>query len=203
MKDAEDTVNKTGHKQDDHSLITAMKAGDRKAYSFIVSEYRSSVIRICRGYVGSIEDAEDIAQDVFVELFRSADRFRGDASLATWIYRIAITRSINFLRDNRKKFRVYRSTNFAGEKVLENSQSSLRVDTEMINADHRKALHFAIDRLPANQKKVFILNKYEDLSYKDIADVLEISHSSVESLIFRAKQSLQKSLAEYYKNNFR
>jgi len=201
VKDAEDTVNKNDHNPDEHSLIIAMRSGDKTAFSLIVKKYQSSVIRICRGYVGSVEDAEDIAQDVFVELYRSAAGFRGDASISTWIYRIAINRSINYLRDNRRKFRVYRSSDSAGEKALVNSQTDLPVDSEVINSDHREALHLAIESLPDNQKKVFVLNKYDDLSYRDIADILKISHSAVESLLFRAKQNLQNSLAEYYRKN--
>jgi RNA polymerase sigma-70 factor, ECF subfamily len=194
-------MNNDNLKPDDQSLINDFKSGDHKVFSYIITKYQASVIRICRGYTGSYEDAEDLAQEVFIELFRSAERFRGDASLSTWIYRIAVSRAINFVRDNRNRYRIYRSADSAGERVLENSQSELTSEGELVSADHRKALRFAIDKLAPNQKKVFILNKFEDLSYKEIANILEISHSSVESLIFRAKQNLQKSLAAYYKKN--
>lgn len=194
-------MNKLNQKRDEAILVAALKSGDRDAFSTIVTEYRESVIRICRGYVGSKEDAEDIAQEIFIEIYRSAASFRGDSSLSTWIYRMAINRALNWVRDNRKKFRVYRSGMAENERVLENSAGENEGDAESTNADHRKALRFAIDKLPSNQKRAFILNKYEDLSYNEIADILGISLSSVESLLFRAKRNLQSSLSTYYKKN--
>lgn len=187
--------------ENENALIGAIRGGDRRSFSQIVLKYREPVIRICRGYVGSFEDAEDLAQEIFVELYRSAGSFRGDSSVATWIYRIAINKSLNFVRDNRKKFSVFRSADSAGERVLYNSTGDNESDRDIMNSEHAKAIHLALDKLPANQKTAFILNKYEELSYKEISAIMKISHSSVESLIFRAKQNLQKSLLDYYQKN--
>ena len=189
------------HEGDERSLITALKSGDREAFSRVITNYREKVVRLCRGYTASHEDAEDIAQESFVELYRSIHKFREEASLSTWIYRIAISRSLNHIRDNKNKFTLFKNNSVGREPDGELSIEGESSDGDIITNDHRRALRSALDKLPVNQKTAFILNKYEDLSYDEISDVMEISHSSVESLIFRAKQNLQKSLLNYYKKN--
>ena len=86
--------------------------------------------------------------------------------------------------------------------MLDNSAGYNESDSEILKGEHAKALHAALNQLPANQRTAFILNKYEELSYKEISLIMKLSHSSVESLIFRAKQNLQKSLFNYYQNIF-
>ncbi|MEZ5000757.1 MAG: RNA polymerase sigma factor [Bacteroidales bacterium] len=190
------------HREDDQ-FAGLIRSGSVDEFASFVNRHRKQVIRICRGYVGSAEDAEDIAQDVFIEFYNSLNRFRGESRLSTWLFRIAINKSLNHIRDNRRKFRVYRSADASGEEVLNVSRIDGVTDSDVINQDHSRALHSAIDALPDNQKTAFILNKYEDLSYREIAEVMETSHSSVESLIFRAKQNLQKSLADYFEKNLK
>lgn len=193
----------TENHTEDNRLVSLIVSGSTDAFGEFVSRYRDQVIRICRGYLGSVEDAEDVAQDVFLEFYRSLHRFRGESQLSTWLFRIAITRSLNYIRDNRKRFRVYRSTESSGEDILLGSPVEEMADTKLIDEDHRIALHNAIDALPDKQKTAFILNKYQDLSYHEIAEVMETTHSSVESLLFRAKQNLQKSLSDYFEKNLR
>jgi RNA polymerase sigma-70 factor (ECF subfamily) len=196
-------VTKLFSDHDDTLLVDAVKSGDRDSFVRLVTKYRESVIRICRGYVGSYEDAEDLAQEVFVELFRSISRFRGDSQFSTWLYRLAVNKSLNFLRYHKKRFRVYRSSESAGEDSLLNAPGETWSDNTVVEADHRRALRGALDRLPENQRTAFILNKYEELSYNDVAAVMETTLSTVESLIFRARQNLQKYLSDYYEKNVR
>jgi RNA polymerase sigma-70 factor (ECF subfamily) len=196
-------VTKLFSDHDDILLVDAVKSGDRDSFARLVTKYRASVIRICRGYVGSYEDAEDLAQEVFVELFRSISRFRGDSRFSTWLYRLAVNKSLNFLRYHKKRFRVYRSSESPGEESLINSPGEAESDTAVVDSDHRRALREALDKLPDNQRTAFILNKYEELSYNDVAAVMDTTLSTVESLIFRARQNLQKYLSDYYEKNIR
>jgi RNA polymerase sigma-70 factor (ECF subfamily) len=196
-------VTKLFSDHDDAFLVDAIKSGDRTSFVRLVTKYRESVIRICRGYVGSHEDAEDLAQEVFVELFRSISKFRGDSRFSTWLYRLAVNKSLNFLRYHKKRFRVYRSSESTGEESLLNSPGEAESDTAVVDSDHRMALRRALDRLPDNQRTAFILNKYEELSYNDVAAVMDTTLSTVESLIFRARQNLQKYLSDYYEKNIR
>jgi RNA polymerase sigma-70 factor (ECF subfamily) len=168
---------------DETELIRAIQSGDQKAFRLLVEKYQRVVVNTCFGIVHNQTDAEDIGQDVFLEVFRSAVRFRGDAQLSTWLYRIATNRSLNFVRKNRE--------------ITENHSD--QPDQKLTNQQRSEVLHQAIDRLPEKQRIAFVLNKYEDLTYQQIAEVMETSLPSVESLLHRAKKSLQEQLYECYR----
>jgi RNA polymerase sigma-70 factor (ECF subfamily) len=84
-------------------IIKRLQQGDEQAFRQLVENYQKQVVNTCYGLVHSTEDAEDIAQDVFIEVFRSIQNFRADAKLSTWIYRISVNRSLNFIRDNKRR----------------------------------------------------------------------------------------------------
>jgi len=190
----------------DQELIEKIKSGDQNAFRQMVEQYQNLVLNTCLGFVGNRQSAEDLAQDVFIEVYRSIDKFRGDAKLSTWLYRISVNKSLNHIRDH-KKHNVVKSLErfFYGEKteVLEVEDYVYgTADAPLEQQQHARELHQAINALPDNQKIAFTLHKFEDLSYKDIAEVMDLSLSSVESLIHRAKKNLQKKLAGYYRANF-
>jgi len=179
-------------------LIEKLIAGDEPAYRQIIDNYRESVVRLCRGFTGTPDDAEDLAQDVFLEVFRSISRFRRQSSISTWIYRIAVNKTQNFVRDRKK--RAY--TNYAPEPDKESSEDEgSAADKKLMQKEHAEALHNALESLPAGQRTAFVLSKYEDLKYTEIAEIMKISVSAVESLLFRAKKNLQEKLFNYYRKN--
>ena len=185
-------------------IIQKLKNGDEKAFRELVDKYHQAVVNTCFGLIHNTEDAEDIAQDVFIEVFRSTAKFRGDSKISTWLYRIAVNRSLNFIRDNkrRKWFHSFEDKqDIYNAKSLEISNTEDNPATVIENRQRAELLHTAIDKLPVNQKIAFTLNKYEDLSYKKIAEIMEMSVSGIESLIHRAKKNLQKKLYKCYKNN--
>ncbi|RUA23767.1 MAG: RNA polymerase sigma factor [Bacteroidetes bacterium] len=190
----------------DRDLLERVISGDQKAFRLLVDKYQVLVFNTCLGFVGNRQSAEDLSQDVFIEMHRSISKFRGDSKLSTWLYRIAVNKSLNHIRDN-KKHSVVRSIErfFYGEKDenldVEDSIFGL-ADAPLEQQQHTKELHLAIQSLPKNQQIAFNLNKFDDLSYKQIAEVMDVSLSTVESLIHRAKKNLQKKLASYYKENF-
>jgi len=184
-------------------IIEKLKGGNEKAFSDLVNTYQKMVINTCYGLLHNIEDAEDVAQDVFIEVFRSASGFRGDSKLSTWIYRIAVNRSLNFLRDHKRR-KLIKSI----DNIVESSANGTGVyypepggdpQSELENIQRSKIMHDAIDTLPKNQKIAFTLSKYEDLSNKEISEIMKLSISSVESLMHRAKKNLQKKLYNCYK----
>ncbi len=188
---------------DESELIKGIQMADRQAFRTLVESYQKMVVNTCLGIVHNQSDAEDLAQDVFLEVFRNADQFRGDARLSTWLYRIAVNRSLNFERANRRK-RFWQSLEetFTGgrnhsREISENRND--QPDNEIKDQQRRDMLHKAIDNLPERQRIAFTLNKYEDLSYQQVAEIMELSVSSVESLIHRAKKNLQDQLYECYK----
>jgi len=184
-------------------LVHGLRKGDQEAFKKLVDTYQLSIIRICRGYVRSEDDAKDIAQEVFIEVYRSIKKFRAKSTLTTWIHRIAVNKSLNYIRNNKKYINqsIELSTIFNLSDHSVKNQTAETTDEPVNRKDHALALHMALDSLPAKQRTAFILREYEDLSYNEIADILQSSLSSVESLLFRARQNLRKKLYGYYKNN--
>lgn len=186
-------------------IIEKLIKGDEPAFKQLVENYQKMVVNTCFGLVQNTEDAEDIAQEVFIEVFRSVHKFRADSKISTWLYRIAVNRSLNFIRDN-KKNKWFQSIEDAIQKknpLLKNVTGSKSENPEFSIENQQRAnlLHETISRLPENQRVAFTLSKYEELSYKEISEVMELSISSVESLLFRAKKNLQKKLYKCYKKN--
>lgn len=184
----------------ENEILEQLQKGSETAFSELVENYKRQVINTCYGLVHNTEDAEDIAQDVFIEVFRSVGNFRADAKISTWLYRIAVNRSLNHIRDNKKRKWFQSFDDVVKEKNAHlQHQASENPGVELENLQRTTILHEAISSLPENQKTAFTLNKYEDLSYKEIAEIMDTSVSSVESLIHRAKMGLQKKLYTCYK----
>lgn len=185
----------------DSELISGLSSGNPEAGRLLVERFQQQVINVCIGLLHNRFDAEDVAQDVFIEAMRNAHRFRGESKISTWLYRIAVNRSLNYLRNNkRQKLMVEIGSVFGlfeGESIQDSREPA--TDSNQFEADELKnILKTAIGSLPENQKVAFTLNKFEELSYNEIAEVMETSLSAVESLIHRAKRNLQKKLKHYF-----
>ncbi|MBL7137824.1 MAG: RNA polymerase sigma factor [Bacteroidales bacterium] len=180
----------------DRELVQGIINRDQAAFRELVEKHQQLVIRTCYALVHDLEDARDLAQEVFIEIMKSAVSFRGKAKLSSWIYRIAVNKSLNHLKRSRRRD-AYTLFSFQdqGGSVKEGG------DVAMEEKELKQALHKAINRLPVNQKIAFTLHKYDELPYKEIAGVMNVSLSSVESLIHRAKLNLQKRLTNYYHSN--
>lgn len=171
-------------------MIEAILKGDQSAFKLLVDTYQLMVVNTCYGFVHNREEAEDIAQDVFVQVFESLGKFRFESKLSTWLYRMAVNKSINYRKSPRGRAIKIDIDSWKQQEEaqhIEMPQQQILEEQEQI-----EFLHQAIDKLPENQRTALILNKYEELSYKEIAEVMGISLSSVESLLFRAKNNLEK-----------
>ena len=185
-------------------LIAQLKEGSTHAFGIVVEEFKGVVYNTSLGIVQNQEDAEDISQEVFAEVYQSIKNFKGESKLSTWIYRIAISKSLEHLRrKNRKKRFAFVQSLFGAEGVtpIRDIPHFHHPGVQLENKERTAILFSAIDKLPENQKTAFILHKMEGVSYQEIAEVMKTSLSSVESLQFRAKQNLQKLLREYYEKN--
>lgn len=187
---------------DESQLIAGIQEGDRKSFQILVEKYQGMVVNTCFSVVHNRADAEDISQDVFLEIYRNAASFRGESKISTWLYRIAMNRSLNFVRNKKRKgfFQTIEDT-FKGGRNRNTEISENRSDQPDRNlTDQQRAdlLHRAIDRLPEKQRTAFTLNKYEELPYLQIAEIMDISLASVETLIHRAKKNLQLQLYDCY-----
>lgn len=177
-----------------------------ESYDFntLYEQHKNMVFNLCLKYLQNTEDAEDITQEVFITIHNSLHQFKGESKISTWIYRIAVTKSLEFIRSKKRKkrFALFQSifTNEKGEVKIE-AAHFYHPGVVLENKERASVLFAAIDKLPDNQKTAFILNKLEDLSYSEVAEVMKTSNSSVESLLFRAKQNLQNYLGNYYEKN--
>ncbi len=184
-------------------LIKGILVANQTAFKILVDKYQPLVLNTCNSFLHNKNNAEDITQEVFIEVFLSIHKFEKNAKLSTWLYRISVNKSLNFIRDNKKRNIVRNIENFfSGEQNTEiqiaddNYQSSENTD----NQDERiELLHKSINSLSKNQKTAFTLHKFENLSYKEISEVMNLSLSSVEGLIHRAKYNVQKKILKFYK----
>ena len=187
----------------DTELIRKISAKDHSAFRALVEQYQTLVLNTCYNLMGNKQDAEDVSQDVFFQVYKTAENFRGEAKISTWLYRIAVNRSLNFIRDKKRPgWLKSLSSLLEGERqqvtILQISDSE-RPDVALERKEQDMLIQNAINSLPAKQKAAFILHQYEGLSYQEIARILHKSLSSIESLIHRAKINLQKNLIDYLK----
>lgn len=179
---------------DEASLIAGLKAKDELAFREVVEVYQDMVYRTCFGFLHNSEDAEDLAQEVFIQVHNSIEKFRGDSKLSTWLYRIAVNKSLNKIRGG--KF-----SKFIDLDSLFESQHNTTTNNPygtLENKERADILNRAIDKLPPNQRTAFILSKYQGVPNKEISEIMSMSLSSVEALHHRAKKNLQQLLVNYY-----
>ena len=189
----------------DKDFIEALKQGKRFAYEDLVDQYQGVVFNKCLSFVPNKEDAEDITQEVFVKVFNSIRKFRGNSKLSTWIYRITTNKCLEFIRKkNAKKRFAFLQSIFGNEIPIDKSKYFTEFKhpgIELENKERSEILFNAINRLPEAQKIVFTLHKIEGMSYHEVSEITQKSISSIESLMFRAKKNLQKSLENFYQND--
>jgi RNA polymerase sigma factor (sigma-70 family) len=187
---------------DDQINIMALKAGDEETFREVVRSHQDRVYRTCYGFLRNPQEADDAAQEVFIEVFNSVKNFREEAQLSTWIHRIAVTKSIEAIRRKRRKKRLAflvpdRGRDVTQEQIQDPSLAGNPVAV-LENAEREKTLKQALDSLPDSQRVAFTLHQVEGMSYAEISKVMGNSLSAVESLIHRAKTNLQKRLYHYY-----
>ncbi len=181
----------------DGELLRRVAGGDRGALRAFVDLYQGRVRGLCSRLLSHPQDAEDVAQDVFFQVYKSAGAFRHDSSVSTWVYRIAVNRCRNFNRDNRERMLEGKALGVSGEPAAPASDDPA---SALSLIETRAALRRAIDDLPDKQRTMLILNKFDGRSYQEIAEILNVSLGSVESCLFRAKRNLQKRLAPAFPN---
>lgn len=189
---------------EDKQFLADLKGHKQSAYSRLLDEHQTKVFNTCMSFVPNKEDAEDIAQEVFVEVYNSINKFKGNSKLSTWIYRISVNKSLEFIRKKsaKKRFGFMQSIT-GGDIPMDRTTYFTEFDhpgIQLENKEKSETLFNAINKLPELQKVVFTLHKIDGLSYKEVSEVTEKSVSSVESLLFRARKNLQKILSVYYKN---
>jgi RNA polymerase sigma-70 factor (ECF subfamily) len=176
----------------DARLIERFKGGDREAFDRIVGRYRRDVYRIAYRMTSNHEDADDVAQETFLRAYGALGSFRGDASLKTWLFRIAMNLSINVGRS-----RAGRRTEERDLDVLPDAKASEGPTGErrLLAGEEAARVRGAVASLPPRQKQVVLLRMYEELSFHEIAEVLECPIGTAKANFFHAMKNLRKALA--------
>lgn len=184
-------------------LITQLKNRDEAAFRHLVTTYEKRVYNTVLSLIQHTEEAEDIAQEVFIEVYRSIENFRAESALSTWIYRIATTKSLEVIRKRKtqKRFAFISSLFSKNNELIHQSTDFEHPGVVAENKELAQNLFAAIGKLTDNQRIAYTLVNVEGLSYQETAEAMEITKSSVESLIFRAKGNLKNLLEEYYNGN--
>jgi RNA polymerase sigma factor (sigma-70 family) len=183
--------------QDELDLIERLKRGEESAFRSLVEQYQDLVYNTALGVVQNESDAEDVAQEVFIQVFRSIGTFKSEAKLSTWIYRITTTRALDLLRARKSKKRfglLKRLWETEEESPVENISDFNHPGVSLERKEEAAQLITAIAQLPENQKVAFVLHKLEGLSYLEIAEVMGNTLPAVESLMHRARLNLRKIL---------
>lgn len=186
----------------DKGLVERILRNDKSAFGDFITKYQKFIYLTSYRLLLNKSNAEDVTQEVFLEVFRSLKHLRNTDDLTGWLFKITYNKSFSFLR--KKNPAKASSTDI--DLSMQQNQLNIETETPESKLEHkeaRKVLFKAIDHLPINQKKVLLLHKFEGYSQKEVCELTHLSQASVESLIYRAKLNLRKSLVYYFKNQIK
>jgi RNA polymerase sigma-70 factor (ECF subfamily) len=177
---------------DDPGLVAASLAGQASAFDVLVERHQRAVYQVCYRFVGNHEDASDLAQDAFLRAYRGLRRFRGQSSLATWLYRIAVNVSLNHVAA--KSPFSHAGQPLEGREVID--ERGEPVPDRLLREERGARVRDAISRLPRKQRVTLVLRTYHEMSHQEIAQVLGSSVGAVKANYFHALQNLKRQLEE-------
>jgi RNA polymerase sigma-70 factor, ECF subfamily len=185
----------------DAEVMLRVKAGDQAAFDFLVQKYRRPLVSFMYRMARNTAAAEDLAQEVFLRVYRSRQTYEASAKFTTWLYRIATNLAVNHARDTRKERpEVTVSLDEPDEETgttMDVADSTISVEEAMVRRERMLAIRSRVEALPERQRLAVIMHKYQQMDYKQIADVLKLSESATKSLLFRAYQTLREQLKEF------
>lgn len=198
-----DNVEKLIPRADESYLVERLKKGDESAFKIIVETRKDLVFNTSLGLLQNAEDAEDITQEVFIKVYESVHQFKGESAFSTWLYKIAVTKSLELIRSRKRKKRFAFITGILGDnnELRHDPPEFHHPGVQLDNRERAATLFNAIAKLPENQRVAFTLHKVEGIPYQEISEIMQLSISAVESLIHRAKNNLRKDLEIYYQKN--
>lgn len=183
----------------DFEDIRALKNGDRGAFEALLEAYQHVVFNVVLNIVQHQQDAEDITQEVFISIFNNIGQFRGEAKLSTWMYRIAVSKALEWERKKKARKAINYFKNLIGidDAQIENKEFC-HPGIALQNKENAILLFQALKKIPEKQMIAFLLVKSEGLSYQEVAAIMGKTAKSVEGLMQRAKENLRKQLQEHY-----
>ena len=189
----------------DVELMLATKAGDEGAFSVLVNRHRNSIVNLTYRYLGNRADAEDLAQEVFLKVYRARKRYEPKAKFTTWLYRVAVNASLNEVR-NRKNRPTHGAAPLAGVDddgfVPSLADGAAEAPPEGVErAELREQVRVAVDELPDRQRMALLLNKFHGLSYEELAETMEMTIPAIKSLLVRARENVRRRIEPYLRGN--
>src|ERR1043166_3828961 len=184
----------------DVQLMLDVKAGDEESFALLLHRYRSPLVNFLYRMVRSREQAEDLAQEVFIRVYRAREEYVPSAKFTTWLFRIATNLALNSIRDHRhEKLEISMDAPVTAEegdeKPFEVADKHPTIEQELVEEDRKKMIRRAIEKLPEKKRAAVLLHKYQELDYAEIAKILSCSESALKSLLFRAYEALRVELA--------
>ncbi|GAC1435248.1 MAG: hypothetical protein NVS9B5_24950 [Terriglobales bacterium] len=190
-----------GNSLSDAEIMLRVKAGDDSAFEYLVQKYRRQMISFMYRMAHNSAAAEDLAQEVFLRVYRSRSSYEASAKFSTWLYRIATNLAVNHARDTRHQ----RSENMVsldepdGEtgQTLDLPDAAITAEQDLVRRERLTAIRQRVQALPERQRLAVLMHKYQQMDYKQIGEVLKLSESATKSLLFRAYESLRVQLKEF------
>jgi RNA polymerase sigma-70 factor (ECF subfamily) len=186
---------------DDAAIMLELRAGNMAGFDFLIQKYRKPIIHFMYRMVRNQAIAEELAQEVFLRVYRSRETYRAEARFSTWLYRIATNLGVNYARDNRHERMA--STVYLDETDSETgmtpdvADSTPGAEAGLLHQERLNAIRQHVMELPERQRVAVLMHKYEGLDYRQIGDVLKLSESATKSLLFRAYQTLREKLKPF------
>jgi len=186
----------------DADWLKLLKSGNKVAFNQLIVKYKSVVINTSYRFLLHKEDAEDVSQDVFIEIYQSIPSFRGDAKLSTWIYRITVTKCLDAIKKRNRKKRISSVGKLIHIDTISNWISGgTTADEKIHESDQLKEIFSILNVLPENQRVAYTLSKIEGFTNQEIADIMDTTVIAVESLVYRAKKKVTAKLQELFNKN--
>jgi RNA polymerase sigma-70 factor, ECF subfamily len=185
----------------DAEVMLRVKAGDEGAFDYLVQKYRRPLVSFMYRMARNSAMAEDLAQEVFLRVYRSRQTYEASAKFTTWLYRIATNLAVNHARDTRKERpEVTVSLDEPDEETgttMDVRDASMTVEESMVRRERLAAIRSKVEALPDRQRLAVIMHKYQQMDYRQIAEVLKLSESATKSLLFRAYETLREQLKQF------
>ncbi len=185
----------------DAEVMLRVKAGDQSAFDYLVQKYRRPLVSFMYRMARNTAAAEDLAQEVFLRVYRSRQTYEASAKFTTWLYRIATNLAVNHARDTRhERPEVTVSLDEPDEETgttLDVADGAVTAEESLVRRERTLAIRAKVEALPERQKLAVIMHKYQQMDYKQIAEVLKLSESATKSLLFRAYETLREQLKEF------
>jgi len=191
----------SGGELTDAQIMLRVKAGDESAFEYLVQKYRRPMLGFMYRMARSTTVAEDLAQEVFLRVYRSREKYEASAKFTTWLYRIASNLAVNHARDTRHQ----RPENTVSLDepdqqtglTMDLPDDSLSAEEAIVRRERLAAIRQRVEALPERQRMALVMHKYQQMDYRQIAQVLKLSESAVKSLLFRAYETLREQLKEF------